>query len=610
MNHRSGTETLPMQGSLAAEPALRAGESVCAWRFDGFEFDLRRGELYGPGGTAIALRPKAEMLLRQFLANPGRLFGREELIAVLWPAAVVTDDSLVQCVGELRSVLGDAAQRIIHTVSRRGYRWDVPVEPVVDAPARAAPASAAATARRAVQGELQPESTAQAPPDGRRLWSIRLLGLGALGVALAALTGAAALYWGLPAAPIRIDEQIAARNTVAVFSLAVSGDERELRQTADAVADEISAQFSTRLGMRGIGRTATTAQDGSPLALSRVASTLKATHVVTGRVARAAGSEGVAVDVQLSSVASGEVIWAKHFEQGPAGAAVLVTDIGQQVVNAMRIRPHDRVAAAAPDAKPDAVELTLLGWRELDRRRSLEDVLRARTRFEAALREDPDSLIALHGLATSYGHQRTDPTAGLTAAQWAEHERVVDRILKLAPEGSTGLMMWGSLRMARGRADLALPAFEKASLLVPSYPYGYVLIGRAKLLLGRTAEVQAHADHAIRLGAGDPRRVSAAFLLAAEAALMLGEDERAYDLASHSVAAQPSNPQGHATLAAIDALHGRSDRAASEMAIFLKLWPTATVAGYDTLQPSTHAVYLAQRERLYEGLRMAGLSPR
>lgn len=91
---------------------------------------------------------------------------------------------------------------------------------------------------------------------------------------------------------------------------------------------------------------------------------------------------------------------------------------------------------------------------------------------------------------------------------------------------------------------------------------------------------------------------------------MLGEEERAYELASRGVAALSSNPQGHATLAAIDALLGRSDRAASEMANFLTLWPSATVAGYDALQPSAHPVYLAQRERLYEGLRLAGLPAR
>ena len=47
----------------------------------------------------------------------------------------------------------------------------------------------------------------------------------------------------------------------------------------------------------------------------------------------------------------------------------------------------------------------------------------------------------------------------------------------------------------------------------------YVLMAQAKLMLGRTEEIQALADRAVELGAGDPRRVSIAYTLAAEAAL-------------------------------------------------------------------------------------------
>jgi tetratricopeptide (TPR) repeat protein len=345
---------------------------------------------------------------------------------------------------------------------------------------------------------------------------------------------------------------------------------------------------------------------------SRIASTRKATHVVTGRVGRTADGQHIAIDVQLSSVAEGDVIWAKHFE-GIAGSGMAAApDVGRQVVNAMRNRssPNHRALAEAPNAKLDAVELTLLGWHELDRPKSMADVLRARTRFEAALREDPDSLIALLGLSASYNAQRTDPTSRLTAEQTTEHERLVERIRKIAPNDSTGLMMWGSVQMMRGRADLALPAFERASQLAPSYPNSYVLIGHALLLLGRAAEVQAVTERAIELGAGDPRRVSSAYQLAAEAALMLGDDHRAYELAGRSIAALPSNARGHASLAAIDALAGRSEQAATELAAFLKLWPAATVARYDELYRSTDPGYLHQRGRLYEGLRMAGLPER
>ena len=46
----------------------------------------------------------------------------------------------------------------------------------------------------------------------------------------------------------------------------------------------------------------------------------------------------------------------------------------------------------SPDVlnESDPVELTLRGWRDLDCRKSMDDVYRARGRFESALRHDGD----------------------------------------------------------------------------------------------------------------------------------------------------------------------------------------------------------------------------
>ena len=42
-------------------------------------------------------------------------------MAAVWPGVVVTDDSLVQAVGEVRRALGDADHRLVKTMPRRGY---------------------------------------------------------------------------------------------------------------------------------------------------------------------------------------------------------------------------------------------------------------------------------------------------------------------------------------------------------------------------------------------------------------------------------------------------------------------------------------------------------
>ena len=91
------------------------------YRFDGFTLDLVRGALLAPGGTEIALRPKAFALLRQLVENAGRLIDRDEIMAAVWPGVTVTDDSITQVIKEIRGALGDREQRLLRTVPRRGF---------------------------------------------------------------------------------------------------------------------------------------------------------------------------------------------------------------------------------------------------------------------------------------------------------------------------------------------------------------------------------------------------------------------------------------------------------------------------------------------------------
>ena len=69
----------------SAKIGIADAAEAWALRFDRFVFDLRRGEVRDSKGIAVPLRPKAELLLRQFLSRPGRLLSKEELIAAVWP---------------------------------------------------------------------------------------------------------------------------------------------------------------------------------------------------------------------------------------------------------------------------------------------------------------------------------------------------------------------------------------------------------------------------------------------------------------------------------------------------------------------------------------------
>jgi DNA-binding winged helix-turn-helix (wHTH) protein len=95
-------------------------------RFDRFALDLTRGCLRA-GDQEIDLAPKPFEVLRHLAVNAGRLVSKKELFETVWPNVSVSDDSLIQCIRELRQKLGDNEHRLIKTVSRRGYLLDTKI---------------------------------------------------------------------------------------------------------------------------------------------------------------------------------------------------------------------------------------------------------------------------------------------------------------------------------------------------------------------------------------------------------------------------------------------------------------------------------------------------
>jgi TolB-like protein len=80
---------------------------------------------FSDGGT-IVLRPQAFATLRFMIMNANRLVAKNELIQAVWRGIAVTDDSLVQCIHEIRRALNDDAHNVLQTVTRRGYRLIIP----------------------------------------------------------------------------------------------------------------------------------------------------------------------------------------------------------------------------------------------------------------------------------------------------------------------------------------------------------------------------------------------------------------------------------------------------------------------------------------------------
>ena len=95
----------------------------------GLTLDLRREELRDAAGSRIELRNRSFGVLRHLATNAGRVVTKDELLEVNWPGVTVTEDSLTQCISEIRRALGDAGRDLVRTVPRRGYMIVFPDRP-------------------------------------------------------------------------------------------------------------------------------------------------------------------------------------------------------------------------------------------------------------------------------------------------------------------------------------------------------------------------------------------------------------------------------------------------------------------------------------------------
>ena len=95
-----------------------------SWRFGGFLLDP--GErLLLRGSTPVPLTPRSFDTLLCLVSRAGRLVTKEELMQTVWPGTFVTEANLTNAIVSLRKIVGRDA---IRTVSKHGYRFELPVE--------------------------------------------------------------------------------------------------------------------------------------------------------------------------------------------------------------------------------------------------------------------------------------------------------------------------------------------------------------------------------------------------------------------------------------------------------------------------------------------------
>ena len=279
------------------------------YRFENFTLDLARGCLFS-NDAEVKLRPKTFEALRYVVENAGRLVSKDELVRAVWPDSFVADNSLAQCFLEIRKALGDDDQRIIKTVSRRGYVFDAPVE---KGPAR--------LTQIVPDGPVRKADANKAARIGLSKW------VGRAALASLAVAGIAAWILG-PSRSLG-----PAQPAVAVLpfqSLAGSEPDESLELgMADALITKLSNVSEIAVRPTSAVR-AYTDRKRDPV---QIAKQLRVAYVLEGSLQEQDGR--LVVTVQLIGVREGRPLWAERFQDASGDIFAVQDAISTRVATAL-----------------------------------------------------------------------------------------------------------------------------------------------------------------------------------------------------------------------------------------------------------------------------------
>lgn len=334
------------------------------FQLDELRIDSLTGEVAGPGGRE-KLDPKVMKVLVHMAEHAGQVVSREDLLAQLWPHAVVTDDALTRCFYELRRQLSHAGgderyRKLLETLPKRGYRLNGKVT------------------------RLQSK---------RRTWTMT--------IAIAAMllaTGIVALYLvlapdksGDPSAPLP--------SSVAVLPFLDMSAEKDQAFFSDGITEEILNRLSQSENLRVISRTSSFSFRDESLDVPQIAERLNVAYVLEGSVRKS--NDRVRITAQLIEVSTNSHVWSETYDRGVGDLFAIQDEIASSVATALQVtlaggKPRGRMPESV-----DAYERFLQG-KFFYNRRTPGDIDRSVKYYSEAVAIDPQYARAYAALAGAY----------------------------------------------------------------------------------------------------------------------------------------------------------------------------------------------------------------
>lgn len=330
-----------------------------------------------------------------------------------------------------------------------------------------------------------------------------------------------------PTAPASAPHQAPRERLLAVLAFDNLSGDPELAYFSDGVSEEIQQTVAQRSDLRVVARSSSFQFRGADKAVRKVASALKATHLLDGSVRR--GGERVRISAQLVECDGEVTLWANRFDGDLSDIFALQERIAESVAEALKVTLV--VPAQAQIDDPRIYELFMRARAIISESGRLFDdtAADAMPLLEQVVQASPDHAAAWELLAGARawslrsGHRTVSYAEGragvLEAAEtalrldsgrggahaalamlepWGAHgarERLLKKALSVAPNDPGILTEMSTFCWSVGRFSEALRLAEQACELNPLMPAAQLQVAQMRTYVGDyEASIRMHRE--------------------------------------------------------------------------------------------------------------------
>lgn len=562
-------------------------------RFSGFELDPERAELRAPDGATIRLRPKTLEILRLLAGNAGRVLNKQQLMEAVWPNVHVGEDSLFQCIREIRTALGDDKRQVVRVISGRGYLFQAEVTEaqVTEAGVTEVAVPAAPEIAPVSQPEpAAPDTTAAVATNSEP--AKRLFDFSRHRIAFASVAGFAILCAAVAVWMLRPGLIFARGPTsIAVMPIADASNDPLVAQMATDVSGRLTDGLAKIENIRVLAP-----ETGAP----------KADFVVKGELQKS--EQAWTIRTRMTNTATGEVTWTASYQVNPTDADLQMQQsrLAAGAGHALALRINQLLNGDTRSAAKSKVVIEQATAHI--NQTSPERFQAAQAMLEKALAEDPGDVevqVALAALLMR-GVQMVWLSPAEREASETKAERLLQQTLRAKPHYIQAHEAYCRFLNATNQFSASLVACAKALSFDPWNGIALFHIGLGQIQTGRFEDALATFKQADRFDTPQVSRWTW-MIGAGWANLLMGRAEDAVPWLLKSIAITSASGRTHMLLAAAYQQLGKTEEARAAMEKGRELRPGSTVQNVPTPKKNSSPVYIEAAERIMQLMAAAGL---